>query len=67
MKAVANAEYRLYGRWNSQGVEIRQERNCGESNNLSEMGLESGGLRRFSTPFAPTLDKSLIQNPCRPG
>jgi hypothetical protein len=39
---------------------------CGESNNLSEMGAEFGLVCCcFLLPFAPTLDKGLIQNPGR--
>jgi hypothetical protein len=41
---------------------------CGESNNLGEMGRRIWRpLPPLSAPFAPTLDKGLIQNPCRPG
>jgi hypothetical protein len=42
------------------------ESKCGESvhYNWVKMGAESGRLcRRFLLPFAPTLDKSLYQNP----
>jgi hypothetical protein len=36
----------------------------GAGHNLSEMDVESGSLTPLSAPFAPALNKGLIQNPC---